>query len=287
MRLYCIAPILFFINTVTLVTYASAPQTHHRQAEASPKQQQFGIELSPPARRLLAEVERYYGQQVREEVAMDWDSAQLGYSFVTDDGTPVIQINNTLGRKEEIIVHELFHLKLRARGFYVVNFNFSSMVLRYRYASYCMLMLKLLHAPIEHSIFYPEMRKAGFDPSATLKNDFKRERESGSLDNLQAGTIRALMYFRAMIEFDNPKLLSELTEFYRNKGWNDSIEIGKRLAQFVLKAKPHTPDEEIKVFLQCLNYILEGKARFVFSRVENRTLGRFTQRIAMIEVEPV
>lgn len=78
----------------------------------------------------------------------------------------------------------------------------------------------------------------------------------------------------------------ELTHFYQSKGWNDSLEIGNKLAQIVLKAHPHTPGEEIKVFVQCLNYILNGQANCSLERKESQRMGYFTQRIALIEVGP-
>lgn len=191
--LLLIAGIFLIISTESRVADANTLRNHPRNG--IPHQRQlFGIELSLPARRLLAEVEQSYGKHVRDEVAINWETVQLGYSFVADDGTPVIQINDNLERKEEVIVHELFHLKQRAKGFYMINFVFSSGAAYYKYAAYCKLLLMLLHEPLQHWIFYPEMRKAGFDPSAVLKADFERAREAGQLADLQAGTTRALTY---------------------------------------------------------------------------------------------
>src|SRR5262245_23392943 len=74
------------------------------------------VQLSRRGLELLSEVEKTFNKQVRGEWYKDM-TAQTA-ALIAADGTPTVRCNPAHRElNEEIIVHELYHLKLRAAGF--------------------------------------------------------------------------------------------------------------------------------------------------------------------------
>lgn len=85
------------------------------------RREMFGVKLRPSGVDLLGEVEKFYGKPVHEE------ERQLagfhGQTRVDADGTPVLILNRSTGKKEESIVHELFHLRMIGEGSPTIAFS--------------------------------------------------------------------------------------------------------------------------------------------------------------------
>jgi hypothetical protein len=250
----------------------------------------FGIELSPPAQQLLREVEAAYGESVLEKEVDTWEASHYGESSVTSDGTPAVTINTSTGRTEATIVHELLHLKLRAEGFPILAFEFPAGKNTQANREYMAWIGFHLRDPIQHWIFYPQIRDIGIDPDAELKAEFEAALERGNFVNLNAATKRealTLYYLKAALQLNDPDMVNRIVRWYKKKEWKKSLILGEKLVQVVLNSRPQTPKEEISVFLQCLNLLLRGAAKFELAEWKTETWGTFNQTLAIIKILPL
>ena len=249
----------------------------------------FGLTLSPDAASLKTEVERSFTKTIREE-RLDEDiflspAASLqAQSSIEPDGTPVVRINTSRGVTERTIVHELFHLKLRAEGFpspvfdrrqpEVANLNIESL-------------WNMLRDPIEHAIFFPKMRELGYDPDADVRADLEKAMRDGDFADpapLSKQDFLTLLYFKALLEVTDTELLSRLNGWYSAKGWTRAIEIAEKLKQAVTDSPLQTRQQQIDAIVGCLNILFEDSFAFSFRRWITRKLGSFVQTGAVIDI---
>jgi hypothetical protein len=80
------------------------------------------MKLNRFAQSLLDDVERGFGRSVREEQLLSTDT-RLGASRLDEDGTPVVLVNPNLINLD-VVVHELFHLKLKLHGYPVISWTY-------------------------------------------------------------------------------------------------------------------------------------------------------------------
>jgi hypothetical protein len=272
--------LMFGVLAITSLSISSISANHTTDGRRL-----FGIKLHRTTQGLLENVERGLGKRIKEEVISTWEATYRGESEILDDGTPVIRLNRAFSKSEQIILHELFHLKLKIEGFYTIEFEGESLLLQ-RQQGYLRWIKILLYDGLEHRLYYPRIRAFGFDPSADFFRDFKERRRTNSLATLgRDGTDdRALYFFKAVLEL-NSKEIDEVENWFKAKNWTVELEMGKRLAKLVTSEDPRTPDHVMNTFVRCLNELLLGKARFIFSQSETRILGIFSQKVAVIKFE--
>lgn len=89
----------------------------------------LGIKLRPEIQTIVKEIERQAGEKIYAEFVRQEDY-QLGSSFISDRGAPVVLIDSSLKNDEQkleaVIAHEILHLRLRLNGY--PTFLFSSIV---------------------------------------------------------------------------------------------------------------------------------------------------------------
>ena len=89
----------------------------------------LGIKLRPEIQTIIKEVERQAGEKIYAEFVRQEDF-QLGSSFISNRGVPVVLIDFRLKNDEQkleaVIAHELLHLRLRFNDY--PTFLFSSTV---------------------------------------------------------------------------------------------------------------------------------------------------------------
>jgi hypothetical protein len=212
----------------------------------------FGVPLSGKAKSLLAEVEEVFGKPVREEwlKAEDGLGAMAGESKVDDDGTPVILLNPANGGKLDVIVHELYHFKLRAEGYPIVRWLYPSyMDTEANRAAFSQLEVQL-YDPILHYIFYGEVRSWGINPGETFENRTKQALRENALaavfTNMDQAAI-ALYYFKIELEVNDPVLIQRLQQLLERKQKQSGMAFGKRLSQIVIDSNPRSPKAAIDI----------------------------------------
>jgi len=247
----------------------------------------FRLQLSTQASKLLSETEEKYGKSVREEEVKDLDG--FGQSEIDKDGTPVIRINPSKGRTESTIVHELFHLKLRSEGWPNIGYLFTAGDNTDSNIQFLKWIDANLYDAILHWLFYPQMSTMEVNPNAEEKAQFEQSLRADKYEGLNPATEReslALYYLKAHLEVNDRQLLVQITDWYKRKEWFQPLRIGEVLIQLVKEANPRTPEDSISVFLKCINFLLQGTARFALDKWMNLTCGSITQRVAVIRVLP-
>ncbi|MET0650721.1 MAG: hypothetical protein ABW208_29280 [Pyrinomonadaceae bacterium] len=247
----------------------------------------LGVRLGTEVSAWLDEVERKLGKEVWAEFA-ELDPADaggdytLGTSYLTSAGVGVLRVDESFrGRGEKlteaVIGHELLHLRLRARGYPL--FLFSPEVQTKMGAAEDVEQPNVndLVSMIEHRVFAPEMRRTGFDKLIDLTNYLASARR---LRGAPDGQAEVLNYARASLEWDNPRLLEELTKIYRANGWTRALAGGRRLAETIRAADARTPAEVTALFLRCLpilygaEFRVEPDTKFPLARIYPQMLIR-------------
>lgn len=251
----------------------------------------LGVRLGPEVSSWLEEVERKLGREVYAEFAeLDPEDAggdyTLGTSYLTRVGVGVVRVDESIRARgdrqvEAVIGHELLHLRLRARGYPLFLFAPEVKTLRGPAEDVEQPNVNDLVALIEHRVFAPEMRRAGFDRLIDLTSYLESARR---LRGVQDGQAEVLNYARAALEWDDPARLEELTEIYRANGWRRALAGGQRLAETIRAAEARTPAEVTALFLRCLpvlygaEFRVEPDAKFPLARIYPQMLIRVRGR---------
>ncbi|HSE99206.1 MAG TPA: hypothetical protein VLD57_13135 [Blastocatellia bacterium] len=218
--------------------------------------------LRPQAKQLLDQVERSYGREVRVKIINNANPYLIGESLLEEDGVPEVRLNASTGCREVCIVHELFHLKLKAEGYPAIIITAG---LSESQRSYFENVARVVRETIQHRAFYPEMRSMGLSPEARqvsllrqrIKDD-RNERISVAPDQV----LSALDYFIACLEAEDQELISQIESFYQKKQLIWALETGKRLVSLVNQSSPQTPEEKIELVIRCLGALFPAKVSF-------------------------
>ena len=239
----------------------------------------------------LAEVERKLGKKVYAEFAeLDPEDEDgdytLGTSYLTRAGEGVVRVDESLRVRDDklieaVIGHELLHLRLRARGYPLFLFAPDVRTLKGPAEDVEQPNVNDLVSMIEHRVFAPEMRRAGFDKLIDLTNYLDSARR---LRDAEDGQAEALNFARAALEWDNPRLLEELTKIYQANRWTRSLADGRRLAETIRAANVQTPAEVTALFLRCMpilygaEFRVEPDTHFPLARIYPQMLIRVRRR---------
>jgi hypothetical protein len=225
----------------------------------------FGVFLGPETEKLWHEVEARYGRSVRTERPAELDAANAE-AVVTDDGTPVIRIRESVTPTEVRIAHELFHLQMVSEGFAY------SIEPRFIWASVTAENLALfgrtavvVHNGVLHWMFYSKLRSMGMNPSEEFGGQlaetfFVRATTADAMTEQDLG----LNYFKALVEIDDPEIAERLAAHYLASGWQRPLDTGRAMAESVINGRPDSPEREMDVFLACMNQLFKETAVFSF-----------------------
>jgi hypothetical protein len=111
---------------------------------------------------------------------------------------------------------------------------------------------------IEHRVFAAEMRRTGFDKLIDLTNGLEAARKTGRSADGQA---EMLNYARALLEWDDARLVGEFAAVYRANGWARSLEGGRRLADIIRASDIRAPADAAPVFLRCMSVLYGASFR--------------------------
>jgi hypothetical protein len=228
----------------------------------TPQTEPFGVLLGLETEKLWHQVETEYGRSVRTE-----RSAGLGTNaeaVVTDDGTPVIRIRESVAPTEVRIAHELLHLAMVSEGFaYTFEPRFSSASVTPENLALFSRTAEVVHNGVLHWMFYPKLRSMGLNPSEEFGGQladtfFVR---TSAADTMTEQDL-ALNFFKASIETDDPAIPERLAERYLASGWQQPLATGRAMAESVTNNKPDSPQREVEVFLTCMNQLFKETAAF-------------------------
>jgi hypothetical protein len=249
----------------------------------------FAVSLSPATSQILTDVENAYGLPIREEVVENWEASHYGENFVDSNGTPVIRLNRFTGQTESTILHELLHLRMKAKGFPSLSFELSAGDATESNKEWIRWLGFHLQDPILHWMFYPDMRRLGVNPDSELEAEFEEILKAGRFPNLAGASEKEaliLYYLKARLQLDSNSLLARIDEFYQRNGWTAERTLANRLFDLILNANPDTPEKEIKAFIECVNVLLQGRAQFRLKKWEEVKKGAFLEKAVVIQVLP-
>jgi hypothetical protein len=222
----------------------------------------LGVRLSAEVSSWLEEVEAKLGKEIYAEFAeLDEDGAggdyTMGLSYLTGEGVGVVRVDESFRARgaaavEAVVAHELLHLRLRARGYPQFLFSPEVLTRKGRAVDVEQSNVNDLVSLIEHRVFAAEMRRAGFDKLIDLTNGLEAARRRRGTEDSQAETLN---YARAALEWDDARLLEELTRVHRANGWSRSLADGRRLADIIRASNVAAPGDAAPVFLRCMSVL--------------------------------
>jgi hypothetical protein len=250
-----------------------------------PKRTMFGIELRQEAIKLLKDIEQHFGKNLQERSLQEPD--RFATAGIDADGTPYIAVNKAKPYNEGIIVHELFHLKLWAEGYPSITFEYPTILnVNEDYANW---LWNHLYDPIEHSVFYPKMRKMKLDPGAEHRSAFEEALSKGDYGDLHSSLEhegRTLHYVEATLHLREQHLLERLRHWYKTNKWDESLRTAEEITARIKREIPLTSKMIIPAFVDCLNILKKGIVKFELNRWEQRKRGRHTEVVAVIRILP-
>jgi hypothetical protein len=267
------------------------PQTKAtaKPGEDLPARQLFGVELQPPSRALLAEIEQHYGKRLREDVKSNLDySYYAALASVDSDGTPSIRMDSDIPATESTIVHELLHIKLYSKGFPVIRLSYPQSLSTERQQAHVRYIVAMLYDAIIHTIIYPQAREMGLKPQESLHSqlDLIMADQFEDYAGVPRQDVRTIYYLNAALLLDDRELFERVTDAYIRRHWYESVAIGRVLADMVAAAKPSTPEEVVFVLLRCLEIIQHEINNFELEAWQNEKRGEHILRRAVIKVIP-
>jgi hypothetical protein len=246
----------------------------------------FGIPVRNSVLSLVREIESKYGHPLIERSLPE--GGAFGESGVTDEGYPFVSLS-IRGQTESTLVHELMHLRLHARGFAAISWRLPLGTDTQSNRTYVNWLSAMVRDSIEHLLVYPEIRKHGIDPDPEDRRALQEFVKTGAFRGLQAATrddTIAIYYFRAQL-LQKSILAGAVHDRYVRNGWQKQARIGEVMAKKVLRATPVTPESEVSSFVECINNLLAGRARFAVESWGQRQRGTFSERFVVITVSPL
>ena len=237
------------------------------------------IELSPSGLKLLSEVEQKFNKQVRDQWSKEM--ARPTTALITPDGTPTIRCHQPRrDLSEEIIVHELYHLRLRAAGFPTLEFNGIERNLSQWIDDD-------LYDSIQHWIMYPYLRKLGYSPDVARKSEVERAiAEDKFTDKPLPPSDIISRYLRVALESNDPLLLDQLSEWYLRRGWDAQLQKARSLVQFIKDTNPTTAEQAVQSLIEIADVLFEPYLTFQVEHWETKQLGSVVERHVLIKALP-
>ena len=218
-----------------------------------------GIPLRPSANGLLQDVERRFGKPVHCRIVTNLAQAEGGRASeeLEADGTPLIKLDSMLGRSETEVVHELFHLQLRARGF---PQDFATNIPPGLDVKILKMAVLNISGMLEHRLFYPSMRKIGLEPTKAYREELESHiAQDQPPPYASHPELLAIDYAVVVLVINDPSLRQKVGTWYERHGWQDALNRGKRLVSYVLQENPNTPDKKRVALAGCLETVFGDK----------------------------
>jgi hypothetical protein len=233
------------------------------------------IELSPNGLKLLSEVEQTFNKQVLDQWSKDMDRHAAG--LITPDGTPTIRCHQARrDLNEEIIVHELSHVRLRAMGFPTLEFNGIE-------RNISQWIDEDIYDTVQHWIIYPHLRKLGYSPDAARKRVVERAIAANRFTDepLPPSDIIS-RYWQIAVESSDPLLIDQLSEWYLRRGWDAQLKKARSLVQFIQDTNPATPEQAVQTVIELANVLLEPHLTFQVEHWKAKQSGSIVDRHVVI-----
>ena len=214
----------------------------------------LGTRLSPGATTLLGEVESLYRKPVVAQYLSD-DESGWGCSRVSQNGTPLVLLNRTFADDEEVIVHELYHLKLRALGAPIFSWDPGA---KASFVGDLTYLASQIYDALQHRAMPTSMLILGLNPAskfqAAIRAGIERREWPVQNENSQYAGSKAVPLVRTFVEFGEGKEFRAVRQWYQDAGWRDAIQLADEMIRCLL---PETQvfKEHVSQFLNCVGVL--------------------------------
>jgi hypothetical protein len=218
----------------------------------------LGLTLRAGGSQLIEEVEAACGRPLDAAYETMEDR---GMNRILPDGTPCIRINPSYkSNLEELIVHELGHLRLRTRGFpgykWIFDVNVSDDRQNQQRHLPDWLNLHVID-PLEHHVFYPRLESMGYHPGSWRVQEMKNVIAKGSYGpDITSPQELGARYYQVALELGAHDTLRRMRSRYERAGWSDGLSLGER-AYYQVRAIPSwTPATSFDALIRSANILL-------------------------------
>jgi hypothetical protein len=97
--------------------------------------------------------------------------------------------------------------------------------------------------------------------------------------------LQALSLSQATLLIDDAELLARFIRYYQSNGWNDALNVSRKLVELVSADRPSAPVAAVTTLLGCLNVMRLG-GTFGFVGSETRAYGSSRVPVVYIGYQP-
>jgi hypothetical protein len=187
--------------------------------------------------------------QLLQDVTNGPESGLAGNSTIKG-GVAYIKID-MMSRPQErrrLIAHELFHLKLIASGAFSPEKTKSDINPRcipgnQNGMNRITTIAQELNSEVQHRIFFPEMRKLGFDPNEEFNNTFNNYLAKGIITPALKGLPEeAALYYMRVLDTE-PSFAPKVSSGLVHLGFKKQVKLGEELHSLIIKTSPRNQEE--------------------------------------------
>jgi hypothetical protein len=246
----------------------------------------FNLFLHPSTIVFKNEIEADYGRKIKLAYLYKVDDGYDGDATVLNNGELLLRLNSSTGRNETTVLHELWHFKRTFEGCPAIEWQPYKGIDNRITQELATDFYQFIFDAIVHSTFYPKMREQGFIP-----DDNQRQRVIKTLvnsnENETFDIIQTPMgYFKSNIELSDTNLLNKLDDYFIHKKWVHVYKIGTSMVDLAKKANINSAEDQIELFVNCLNLLFENNTTFEIEDWDYDLLGYFKRRCVVIGIKP-
>jgi hypothetical protein len=201
----------------------------------------------------------------------------LAEAGVTPDGTPYVNVDSSVRLTDDLLAHELSHIRLIVEGFPKLDLI--------GHKELHLWMRSDVLDVVQHRIFYPRLRAAGFRPEADRITEARAIISKGEYaSRLLSWVDLASRYFRVAMETDDPELMADMAKWYRSRGWSDELRLATQAFERVRATSQWQPKDEVDACIMCASVLLRNLFTFTFIRYDTEKYGSVNQRYAVVAI---
>ena len=218
-----------------------------------------GVRLRPAGYALLKKVERLCGSPL---IIVDrTTNAHVSEGSIDRFGRPILGIAPRQTLTEELIVHELSHIRLRALGFTILR---PEPVLELPPSLQQLVagiqgLVEDMFDAIDHFIFFPDLRSRGYRSESILLGQWNEWfRANSSLAKLSRYDLVA-RYFRVLAEIPEKDQVARIRKYYESSNRSEEVSIATQMfAQ--IQTRDLTPEREWTLFSSLSDLMMQPLA---------------------------
>jgi hypothetical protein len=279
--------VLIACGNISAQVVTTTDEIPKRTGRSNGERSILGVKLKPEITAIVTEIEKKCGRKLYAEFTPQ-EQFTLGTSFVDEDLLPVVLVDPQYEESEKleaIIIHEILHLRLRVNDYPVFVFSPSVNTQQGRAIDVEQENVRDFKSILDHHLFKADMARYGVDKLVDLAGDTARNAKKRK--GQESNNADIINYARAILEYPNPKDITEVTRIYTENGWTRVLTSGKAIADIIARSVIKTPADYERVFLECLPKLYPiPTARYAFKLTVDPANKVFRQMVISVDRRP-